>query len=146
MLFENTYKKMLYEILTESIAGISPSILGFSSSMTQLPDKKPYGFWMDRHGNFIIVPNSIYSHAGVGLDILNKAKQFDKTLNIKIKSDTQVYNILFKLGWLRITLHSQYLYYENPKITKSDINSIQKRNIEFIKEFYDLKDIVIDVP
>lgn len=144
-MFSEQYNNIIFYYLIESLGGVRPSELGFSSSMAQLPDRKPYGFWMDRHGNFIVVPNSVYSHAGIGRDIVNKANKLDHTLRISPKSETEIYDILFNLGWLRITLHQQYLFYQNPEIQPSAVTPAQKRNMKYIQEYYNLGEMVMDV-
>lgn len=105
-------------------AMLSATSLGLSTSMRDLPISKPHGFWMDRHGNFVRV--GFQNHDAVAVQVLKKMGE-----NV----NGRVYNLLFKKGWVRIVLGSNILFWENPY---EQINPIQKRNMDFMAEFYEL--------
>lgn len=112
-------------------AMVAASELGLSSSMVDLPDNKPHGFWMDRHGNFIRV--GTMNHNSVARNILERMKE-SFTLGT-------AYDQLYKKGWVRIFLGNNILLWENPM---GGINNIQKRNMEFIADFYNLSNGVTE--
>ena len=56
----------------ESIEQWSATNLGLSKSVNELPDTAPYGFWVDRHGNFLTVEP--YGHEEGAEHIIAKAK------------------------------------------------------------------------
>ena len=96
------------------------------NSIVRLPMSKPYGFWMDRHGNFAVVNGGMGEHERVGEQIL-------KELGVMVKRG--VYDTLFAQGWIRIVLRGK-TYYEGG--IGQRLVPIQKRNIDFINDYYDL--------
>lgn len=99
--------------------------------MARLPMKKPYGFWMDRHGNYIPVFDHM-AHDKIAMGILQKAEEdFD---------EEGEYDKLLKRGWVRIvTGMGNKTYYET--YMGQPLTNIQKRNLKFFNDFYDLKGI-----
>lgn len=100
------------------------------TSITRLPMNKPYGFWMDRHGNFVIVNGGMGEHERIGQMILNE---------IGAKAGRSVYDTLFSHGWIRIVLVHGKTHYEAG--IGQRLVPIQKRNLEFINDFYELKGV-----
>jgi hypothetical protein len=97
------------------------------TSITRIPMDKPYGFWMDRHGNFAVVNGGMGEHEFVGEQILNE---------LGVPAKRSVYDTLFSLGWIRIALVRGMTYYEAG--IGQRLVPIQKRNLEFINDLYDL--------
>jgi len=119
------------------LADIRPSDLGLFNRMIHLPDTKPYGFWMDRHGNFIPVRGGIGSHERTAVDILQKANENLPSYNqIDFDEVPSFYDFLLDAGWLRIILNSAKVYWEAKPGGRP--TPIQQRNMEFMKDFYDL--------
>jgi hypothetical protein len=101
------------------------------NSIVRLPMDKPYGFWMDRHGNFAIVRGGMGEHESVGKQILD---------NLDISPSDSVYETLFSIGWIRVVLVQGKTFYESGH-TGRKMSNIQKRNLDFINDFYDLKGV-----
>lgn len=55
----------------ETVDRWSATNLGLSRSVSELPSKRPHGFWVDRHGNFLTVEP--YGHEDGAEYILTKA-------------------------------------------------------------------------
>lgn len=96
------------------------------NSVVRIPLDKPYGFWMNRHGNFAIVNGGMGAHEDIGEKIL-------KELGVPVRRS--VYDTLFSLGWIRIVLRGK-TYYEAGIAQR--LVPIQKRNLEFINDYYEL--------
>lgn len=97
------------------------------NSIVRLPMSKPYGFWMDRHGNFAVVNGGMGEHERVGEQILNSVGAIAKK---------GIYDTLFSLGWVRIVLVRGKTFYEAG--IGQRLAPIQKRNLDFINDFYDM--------
>jgi hypothetical protein len=97
------------------------------TSITRIPMDKPYGFWMDRHGNFAVVEGGMGAHETVGEQML-----YDMQMPVK----RHVYDTLFSLGWIRIVLVRGKTFYEAG--IGQRLVPIQKRNLNFINDLYDL--------
>lgn len=108
MLFEKIYKELL-KYYTESINDVPRSLLGMKTSIIDLPEKEPYGFWVDRSGNFLEV--DYQDHIG-GLERIAKtAQQFLAKQGVKY-TPTFRYSDLFDLGWMRVVLEYSTIHYE----------------------------------
>ena len=105
--------------------------LKIHNSIVRLPMNKPYGFWMDRHGNFAVVRGGVGQHEIVGKQILD---------SIGTSSKKGVYDTLFSLGWVRIVLSQNKTFYE--KEVTHRFTPIQKANVNFINSFYDLDEVM----
>lgn len=97
--------------------------------LVYLPDRQPYGFWMDKHGNFMIV-GGMGGHKRLGSMILaDLGENFEPTQD-------GIYDKLFDFGWVRLVTQMGKTYYETG-IGKR-MTPIQKKNIQFINDFYEL--------
>ena len=110
------------------LRSFTPTQLGLSNSVVDLPDNKPYGMWIDRHGNFTTAKTRM-SHAELAKDILKRA-------GIKLEPRDSAYDILFKNGFIRVVLTEDEVYYGTYR--KEDVTQSQLKILKFIKEFYDL--------
>lgn len=100
------------------------------NSVVRLPMDKPYGFWMDKHGNFAVVKGGIGAHEKIGNLILDQ---------LGIDSGGSVYETLFENGWVRVMLDRGKTYYEIQHGRR--LTPIQRRNLSFINEFYELRGV-----
>lgn len=133
--------KLFLEYYNASVLSDIPSKeLGMFNRMVYLPDTKPYGFWMDRHGNYLPVKGGIGSHEKAAIKVLNSANDnlppHDRFDFDQIPS---FYDLLLNAGWLRILTTSNVYWEGKPGAFP---NNIQKRNLEFIKDFYGLKNVL----
>ena len=125
MLSFAAYYKIFESVDLRSVA---PSQLGLSNSVVDLPDTKPYGMWVDRHGNFTTAKTRM-SHAELAKDIFKRA-------GIKLEPQDNAYDILFKNGFIRVVLTEDEVYYGTYR--KEDVTQSQLKVLKFIKDFYDL--------
>lgn len=125
-------------LLNEHVLDEVPrKVLGMSTSVKGLPMDKPYGFWIDRSGNFL--PVGWCGH-DEGLDIIiNKARKFLEKKGIQLNLSSS-YNSLFKLGWLRVVCGYEYVHYETYN-TNTQPTPSQMKFMKFISELYGLKGI-----
>lgn len=132
---------LMNEHYDASVLGNIPSSeLGMFNRMIHLPDTKPYGFWMDRHGNFMPVKGGIGSHERAATEILNRANENLPSYNqIDLDEVPSFYDFLLDAGWLRIIVTGSKVYWEAQPGGRP--NQIQARNLDFIKDFYDLKSV-----
>lgn len=103
-----------------------------STSVQDLPDHKPYGFWIDRHGNFAIVAEP-WGHERIASKIIEQDK---KLKSILLKEKTQ-YRTLWAAGWIRVVLGGDTFYWDhnNKNFTMSHA---QESLMGFIKDLYNL--------
>lgn len=112
-----------------ALSQIPSKELGMFNSMVRLPMNKPYGFWMDNHGNFRPV-KGLGDHEVTAKDILARANFGE------VKS---YYDTLLQAGWVRIIITRGKLFWET--YPGNSPNSIQKKNMSFMKDFYELSSV-----
>lgn len=112
-----------------------PSQLGLSNSIESLPDKAPYGLWVDRHGNFIATKPGM-SHDDIARMIFNNAK-------IELTPQDSRHDILLKNGFIRVvfTPHKELLY---GTFRKEDVSQSQLKLLKYLKSLYGI-DIMLFV-
>lgn len=100
-----------------------------------LPDDAPYGFWIDRHGNFAVV-NTSMGHYNVGNRIIN---------SLDTKKNTGgyggVYTTLFNLGWIRVVSVYEDIMWENDRAGYT-LSQEQSKLLKFMLEFYNKGEVV----
>lgn len=123
-----------------ALMNIPSSELGMFNRIIHLPNRKPYGFWMDRHGNFIPVTGGQGSHERTAIEIIHKANSNLPSYNqIDLDELPSIYDFLLDAGWARIILAHGKVYWElSPGARPSNI---QMKNLNFMKDFYDLKTV-----
>lgn len=138
-----TFEKFFYLFVENydgsALADILPSSLGLSNRMIHLPDNRPYGFWMDRHGNFIPVKGP-QQHGAVAEHIIANANEnLPSYSQIDIDEISSFYDYLLKAGWVRIVTTPSKVYWETypgERPTNSQI-----KNMKFMKDFYELESV-----
>lgn len=138
MLFEKTFQKLMnYYLLKESVLNDVPrNVMGMSTSVQDLPEHAPYGFWIDRSGNFIVVGQ--YSHENVGEDLIRKASNYLKTKGIHYSFNRNVYKSLFAMGWARVvTDYFDVLYEMGMGEDAHTPSTAQMRLLNFMKDYYE---------
>lgn len=124
----------LYFLLQESsINSVSPRLLGLSTSMVDLPDTKPYGFWVDKSGNFIKV--GIEGHWDVGERIIKVYQHLLKQKGANVKIPADLYRFFLDAGWMRIVISGNVVYYELALESQPTLS--QTRFLKFIKDLYE---------
>jgi hypothetical protein len=145
-----------YIILKESLITwsgderISPKVLLLKDSLSDLPEVKPYGFWVDGSGNYKDVymtgTNNNGGHAGVAGAIIKAA------LDYKIHKDTLtpeeedrftdalkpgkfggVYNVLLSSSFMHVVLAGNTYYY---KTATGGLTTGQKKFLNKLTETY----------
>lgn len=107
-----------------------PSQLGLSNSIEDLPDKAPYGLWIDRHGNFIATKPGM-SHDDIARIIFNNAK-------IELTPQDSRNDILLKNGFIRVvfTPYKELLY---GTFRKEDVSQSQLKLLKYLKGLYGIE-------
>lgn len=144
--FDNEYRKLMLEFVgvlegrdlrldpedIYQIRAIPESKLGYSTSLESLPKTKPYGFWISRHGNFLVV-NEAMGHA-------EEAYKIGKILwdNYKIHPRfytgdfSEAMNFMEQIGTIRIVMGGP----DGIHVDANEITNGQRKTIEYIKDLY----------
>lgn len=138
VLLEQRQKKAL-----AGLSDIPRGAMKVSTRVTDLPDNPPYGFWVDRSGNFKVVP--LMRHNVVADEIIRRANDYltkHGAQPIKIFDHANdPYDKLFEDGWLRVVIRdlSKAIYYNGIRGEKP--TESQMKFLNFLKDFYDMNSI-----
>lgn len=135
---------LLKEQKKKELRGLSDvprGAMGVSTRIIDLPDDAPYGFWVDRSGNFKVVPNM--RHNEVAAETIKRANVYLKKHGadpIKIVDHANdPYDKLFENGWLRVVvLKAAKAIYYTP-IRGGQATESQMKFLNFIKDLYDMQ-------
>ena len=123
-----------------SIDLVPRNIMGMKTSLNDVPPFKPYGFWVDKSGNFAAC--RYQQHYSVGKDIIRSANRYleeeGKPL-IEVPQDN-IYGTLFRAGWIRVTLEGDQLYYESGKNFGHMPTQSQIKFMKYVKDLYKTAD------
>jgi hypothetical protein len=98
---------------------------GTFTSMQDLPDTRPYGFWLGPNVEF--VPVGSYAHDRVAEGIIEKNPE-------KFGKVDSPYNPMFERGWARIVFTANALEFEMCETEEKDGTLRRKyRNFELVK-------------
>ena len=127
-----------YLLQEASLMQIPNKVMGLQS-MDLIPEQQPYGFWVDKSGNFITVP--LMSHSDVGYAIIWQAKDYAEANNIDLTVDTSsAYRTLFSNGWMRVVSEpGDLLRYELTPGAQATPNQLKFLNI--VKDKYGFEGI-----
>ena len=118
-----------------SINTLSPKEMGLRSSMAYLPDHPPYGFWMDKSGNYMATKD----HQRSGEEIIEAANKL-LPRGSKINVGLQVYDFLLRAGWVRIVM-APYKIVLWETFPGNFPTQSQKSAMKFLQEFYEFKGV-----
>jgi hypothetical protein len=117
MVFDKVYNRLLnyYLVMENSINDVPRNIMGMNTTYDEFPVDAPYGFWVDRSGNWVVV--GYQGHDNLGELIIRRADKYlkDKGLPPVDKGNNDydsTYTILFKSGFMRVTTGQHNCYYE----------------------------------
>lgn len=136
MIFLEFFKK---HILKESVNDVPRRVLGVSTSVVDLPDAQPYGFWVDRSGNFLRV--GYQKHIEGLTSIVNKAKQFLQKQNVNYEPKYRYVDLL-DLGWMRVVIGNNSVMYQMR--SGQAVTPAQLRFVKTLQEMYDKVHLVDD--
>jgi hypothetical protein len=126
-------------LINESINDVPRSVLGMSTSVVDLPDTQPYGFWVDRSGNFLRV--GYQQHIEGLTSIVNKAKQFLHKQNVNYEPKYRYVDLL-DIGWMRVVIGNSSVMYQMK--SGQPATTAQLRFVKTLQEMYDKPYIVDD--
>jgi hypothetical protein len=140
-----TFKQYL---LTENIVyGVRINILGLSPSEELLPSSAPYGFWVDRSGNYKSIPSfSSGGHAQAAKEIIMNAYDYKDETNTLTRDEERefskavgagfnsLYKILFELNYMHVVKGGNTYYHYNTE--GSVITTSQLRFLNNLKQTY----------
>jgi hypothetical protein len=136
--FIEEYHRLLnYYLITEGILdGIPKQQLGMLTNIKDLPNERPYGFWVDRHGNFVIARNG---HEPAADKIYHRA---NAVLGIPDKVNPNSYKLLYDHGFIRVALSEDVIFFDCvPGVTPS---ASQRNFLRTIKILYNMEEIEQD--
>lgn len=107
-----------FKILIESssqLNKVAREDLHMTNSLDEIPPKAPYGFWVDRSGNF--KPTGFYQHHTDAVQMIELANdhlhaQGEPIINYSPRSKQDPYRVLFENGWIRVILPGTDVYYQ----------------------------------
>lgn len=138
LLFEKLYRELI-DLYSENINVVPRNVLGLSTSLQDLPTDAPYGFWVDRSGNFLVVP--YLGHEKGIKQVVDRTKEYLKAQG-EVYNPKYRYSDLFDAGWSRVVTSGPYVEYEVG--IGNILTPSQKRFLDFINDLYDKKGVVQD--
>lgn len=141
-LFNTFYEQyMKLYVLSENVFDTIPKDkLGMLTSIKSLPTQRPYGFWVDRHGNYMVCPN-FSSHTeivGKMVEVLMKLKKLDKNpLNHK-----SPYRFMADEGFMRVVTRNSGMnpiYFSTPN--NEEPTHAQMQWLNAVKDWYNFSGI-----
>lgn len=136
MLFKEFYNNFILEGVLDSVPR---KVMDMSTSSKDLPEHEPYGFWMDKSGNFMAVRP--YGHENALQRITSKAMFYLQDQGVKYRPSGTRRDLLDE-GWLRIVLTKLGIYYQsNPNM---EVTQSQLKMLNIMKEQYEKRGIARD--
>lgn len=129
--------------LVGGIGDVPRGAMKVSTRVTDLPDNPPYGFWVDRSGNFKAV--GFQQHNVEAAKMLAKANIWlmkHDLPEIKVYDyANDPYDRLFENGWVRVVLRPQSgeIYYNGERGHQA--TQSQMKFLNFIKDLYDMRSV-----
>lgn len=124
-------------MLNENVIDEVPrTLMGMETTYKNFPVEEPYGFWVDRSGNWITVPYQ--GHSDVGEEIINRSNEYLKAHG-KPTIDpwrTSIYTILFQAGFMRVTTATYNKYYELYR-PSDKVTPAQKKFLSMCKDMWE---------
>lgn len=126
------------------VTGLAGSQLGMNNTLSNFPKVPPYGFWVDKSGNWIAVPEA---HVVDARNIINNAYRYKKENNIsvseaddalykeKIKGFGYPYRELHNHGFMHIVKAGDTYFYQ---YGSAGITPSQKKFLSYIQDEYNM--------
>lgn len=136
----------VYMLIKESISQIPVRELGLTSG--DVPNAKPYGFWVDKSGNYRDVYTSGSKnnggHVGVARSIITALMDYkmrngeltdeeEKRFKEILPTYSGVYNVLLKAGFMHVVLAGNTYYY---KTNSGMVSPSQKKFLTNLTDTY----------
>lgn len=120
-------------MLSEAILmNIPNKVLGMQP-MDDLPEVSPYGFWVDKSGNFIEVKECRHEETAEG--IVDRAFEYAREHNIDLQfTGHGPYTRMFSQGWMRVVSVNDY----NDDIRYEMTTDPSPHQIKFLKRIQEL--------
>lgn len=122
-----------------TLRDVPPEELGLSTSLLDLPLSCPYGFWVDRHGNYMKV--GVFEHDEGVYRIIKNAKKYFDARDEMYQLPTS-YQTLFEQGYARIVNSGSTVIYQLQR--GGELSNGQKKFLNALKEKYKKRDIERD--
>lgn len=93
---------------------MAPSaVLGLHNTTKDLPQRAPYGFWVNKWGHW--APVGVMQHADVAHNIMNAYNDWQKDPKKQFRALRWVYRVLWANGWVRVLIDDgDTIYWEHP--------------------------------
>jgi len=127
-----TFTQFFKLIVENKFNEVPRSVVGMETSYENFPQNQPYGFWVDRSGNWIEVETT--RHQTVAEYMLDTANDWLKAQGMEQFKYWDEYNTLFKAGFMRVAMDKDTVYME----MRSHPTISQERFLEMCKDMYEL--------
>lgn len=115
-------------------------ILGMSTGINDLPTSNtPYGFWVDRSGNYLQVGR--FGHDAGLSQIVSRTKNYMDEKGIRYMPNYQ-YMELLNIGWCRVIMANKNVMYE--MAPNQNLTTSQSKFLKILQEMYSREGIVRD--
>ena len=133
MLFKEFFDQ--YILQEAAMDEVPRKLLGATSDIKNLPDNEPYGFWVDKSGNFRQVGR--YGHEEAGEEMLLTTQNYldKKNIPFEVKS---IYRGMYDNGWVRIVWYGGRIHHMTGN-TKKLASNHQLRFMKYLGELYDVE-------
>lgn len=140
--YQESYKKK-GTLLLEGFQEVPRKFLKVHTDIKNLPNKPPYGFWVDRSGNFI--PVKFLGHNDSAMDIIKRAKKWKEKHGDTGSLGGNVKDVMYLDGWLRLRYddRDRTMYYTSAG-RGQPLTISQKKFLDYIKDLYDMKEVKMD--
>jgi len=140
MLFEKLYRQYMEEYLLEGMLGDVPrKLLKVSTSIQDIPDDPPYGFWVDHSGNFTPVP--MMGHSPRAEAIIARSQKYYNDRGIHYAPNPSPYSEMYQNNWIRVVCRNGAILYNTGRKAKKATQS-QSKFLNFCKELYDMREVL----
>jgi hypothetical protein len=138
-----SFKQFFLEQVAEhsSLLDVPRRVMHMSNTPDNLPKNKPYGFWIDKSGNWIDVRRQ--AHSKTGLAMIMKANEWLSEQGLPKLPNENSYIMFGKAGWARVVTEGNTVMFEMLRSTYEPTRH-QYKMFEIIKDMYNMNDIFND--
>lgn len=134
------------------ITGLAGSQLGMHNTLNDLPSEMPYGFWVDKSGNWLSA--EYLNHVGIAQKIVKAGYAYKKDNNIDISDADRAlywdkiggygwpYRELENHGFMRIVKGGNTIYYQPGS---AGVTQSQQKFLNHISQMYRMDTSIDDL-
>lgn len=111
-------------------------VLGLHNSLKDLPKEPPYGFWVNKHGNFVVVDH-MGGHNRIAKQIIQAYNQHEINQNEHLKDTGVLYHVMYEHGFIRvITIGGREVMWEHVD-PAYNLTPAQKKTLDWMGYIYE---------